>query len=57
MKLGFFFSCYMENKAVENSIAELRRHYPDLVPAHCINNMKCVTGETKSAQDYMLGKI
>ena len=30
---------------------------PDLVPAHCINNMECVTGETKSAQDYMLGKI
>lgn len=29
MKLGFFFSCYTENKAVENSIAELRKHYPD----------------------------
>ena len=31
--------------------------HPDLVPALCISNMKCVTGETKSAQDYMLGKI
>lgn len=29
MKLGFFFSCYTENMAVENSIAELRKYYPD----------------------------
>lgn len=29
MKLGFFFSCYKENRAVENSLSELRKHYPD----------------------------
>lgn len=29
MKLGFFFSCFTENKAVENSLSELRKHYPD----------------------------
>lgn len=29
MKLGFFFSCYKENRAVENSLSELRKHYPE----------------------------
>ena len=29
MKLGFFFSCYKENRAVEHSLSELRKHYPD----------------------------
>jgi len=27
--IGFFFSCYTENEAVENSIDELRKHYPN----------------------------
>jgi|TARA_B100001093_G_scaffold506450_1_gene565365 hypothetical protein len=31
--------------------------HPDLVPAHTIEAMKCVTGETKKAEDYMLGKV
>ena len=31
--------------------------HPDLVPSHTIDSMKCVTGETKKAEDYMLGKI
>ena len=31
--------------------------HPDLVPSHTIAAMKCVTGETKKAEDYMLGKI
>lgn len=29
MKLGIFYTCYDEKKAVEFSIEELRRHYPD----------------------------
>ena len=29
MKLGFFFSCYKENRAVEYSLSELRKYYPD----------------------------
>ena len=31
--------------------------HPDLVPSHTIDTMKCVTGETKKAEDYMLGKV
>ena len=31
--------------------------HPDLVPSHTIDAMKCVTGETKKAEDYMLGKV
>ena len=31
--------------------------HPDLVPSHTIDAMKCVTGTTKKAEDYMLGKI
>ena len=31
--------------------------HPDLVPSHTIEHMMCVTGETKKAEDYMLGKI
>jgi|TARA_E500000331_G_C16991241_1_gene597858 hypothetical protein len=31
--------------------------HPDLVPSHTIREMKCVTGETKKAEDYMLGKV
>ena len=31
--------------------------HPDLVPSHTIDSMKCVTGETKKAEDYMLGKV
>jgi len=27
--LGFFYTCYKEKKAVENSISELRKNYPD----------------------------
>ena len=27
--LGFFFSCFNENKAVEYSLSELVKHYPD----------------------------
>lgn len=27
--LGFFYSCYKEKKAVEYSLSELRKHYPD----------------------------
>lgn len=27
--LGFFYSCYIEKKAVEYSLSELRKHYPD----------------------------
>lgn len=29
MKLGFFFSCFKENRAVEYSLSQLRIHYPD----------------------------
>lgn len=28
-KLGFFYSCYKEKAAINNSIKELRKHYPD----------------------------
>ena len=28
-KLGFFYSCYKEKKAINNSIKELRKYYPD----------------------------
>ena len=28
--------------------------HPDLVPSHCIDDMLCVDGETKKAEDYML---
>ena len=31
--------------------------HPDLVPSHTIDAMKCVTGETKKAEDYMFGKV
>ena len=31
--------------------------HPDLVPSHTIEAMMCVTGETKKAEDYMLGKV
>ena len=31
--------------------------HPDLVPSHTIDAMKCVTGETKKAEDYMLGRV
>ena len=31
--------------------------HPELVSADAIKAMKCVTGETKKAEDYMLGKI
>ncbi len=31
--------------------------HPDLVPSHTIDSMKCVTGETKKAEDYMLGRV
>ena len=31
--------------------------HPDLVPSHTIEHMMCVTGETKKAEDYMLGKV
>ena len=31
--------------------------HPDLVPSHTIDTMKCVTGTTKKAEDYMLGKV
>ena len=31
--------------------------HPDMVPSHTIKAMKCVTGETKRASDYMLGKV
>ena len=31
--------------------------HPDLVPSHTIRAMMCVTGETKKAEDYMLGKV
>ena len=31
--------------------------HPDLVPSHTIDAMKCVTGKTKKAADYMLGKV
>ena len=31
--------------------------HPDLVPSHTIEAMKCVTGTTKKAEDYMLGKV
>ena len=28
--------------------------HPDLVPSHCIQDMLCLTGDTKKAEDYML---
>ena len=28
-KLGFFYSCYKERRAINNSIEELRKHYPE----------------------------
>ena len=28
--------------------------HPDLVPSHCIDDMLCVDGKTKKAEDYML---
>ena len=31
--------------------------HPDLVPQHTMRAMMCVTGETKKAEDYMLGKV
>jgi len=31
--------------------------HPDLVPSHTIDAMKCVTGETKKAEDYMLNRL
>ena len=31
--------------------------HPDLVDGNIIAAMKCVTGETKKAEDYMLGKV
>ena len=31
--------------------------HPDLVSADIIDAMKCVTGETKKAEDYMLGRV
>jgi len=31
--------------------------HPDLVPSHTIDAMKCVTGETKKAEDYMMGRV
>lgn len=29
MNLGFFYSCYTENRAVEYSISQLRKYYPE----------------------------
>ena len=31
--------------------------HPDLVDGNIIAAMKCVTGKTKKAEDYMLGKV
>lgn len=31
--------------------------HPDLVDSNIIDAMKCVTGETKKAEDYMLGRV
>ena len=31
--------------------------HPDLVPSHTIDTMKCVTGTTKKAEDYMLNRL
>ena len=31
--------------------------HPDLVDADILSAMKCVTGETKKAEDYMLGRV
>ncbi len=35
--LGIFYSCYKEKRAVDNSIRELRNHYPN-VPIYLVSD-------------------